>query len=85
MYKHKFQIICGSEEKAVEYLEKALELEKKNSFIRVHLAEAYLATDQKAKAKEQLDYVLKMTPNKDFLPEYERSVIDAKKLLKDKF
>ncbi len=75
----------GSEEKAVEYLEKALELNKENSFIRVHLAEAYIATDQKAKAKEQLDYVLKMTPNEDFKPEYERSVIDTKKLLKEKF
>ncbi len=75
----------GSEKKAVEYLEKALDLNKNNSFIRVHLAEAYLATDQKAKAKEQLDYVLQMKPNEDFKPEYERSVIDAKKLLEDKF
>ena len=75
----------GSEEKAVEYLEKALSLEKENSFIRVHLAQAYLATNQKAKAKAQLNHVLKMKPNEDFLPEYERSVVDTKKLLKDKF
>lgn len=75
----------GSEEKAVQYLEKALELEKNNSNIRVHLAEAYLAVGKDAKAKAQLEYVLQMKPDEDFKPEYRRSVFDAKKLLKQRF
>lgn len=75
----------GSEEKAVKYLEKALSLEKENSFIRVHLAEAYLAVDKDAKAKKQLNLVLQMKPNENFLPEHERAVMEAKKLLKEKF
>lgn len=75
----------GKAEKAVEYLEKGLEFEKENSFIRLHLAEAYLATNRKAEAKKQLDALLQMKPNPDYLPEYEESVEKAKELLKSKF
>ncbi len=77
--------VGGSTEKALEYSEKALELNGENSYIRLHLAEAYLAVDRKADAKKQLEYVLSMKPNPDFLPEYEESVAEAKKLLKEKF
>ncbi len=75
----------GNAEKAVEYLEKALELEKDNSFIRLHLAEAYLAVDRDAAAKKQLEFLLQMKPNPDYLPEYEESAKRAKELLKSKF
>lgn len=75
----------GSAEKAVELLEKGIELEKNNSFLRLHLAEAYLAVDKKAEAKKQIDYLLQMKPDEEFLPEYQRSVQDAKKLLEEKF
>ncbi|MGI8787413.1 MAG: tetratricopeptide repeat protein [Pyrinomonadaceae bacterium] len=75
----------GKAEKAVEYLEKALELEKENSYIRLHLAEAYLAVDRKADAKKQLDYILNMKPDPDYLPEYKDSVEEAKQMLKTRF
>ena len=75
----------GSAEKAVEYLEKALELNKNNSYIRLHLGEAYLAVNKDAEAKTQLQFVLKMKPDPEFLPEYEESVEKAKKLLEQKF
>lgn len=75
----------GKPEKAVEYLEKALELGKENSYIHLHLAEAYLATNRNADAKKQLDALLQMKPNPDYLPEYEESVQKAKELLKSKF
>ncbi len=75
----------GKAEKAVEYLEKALELEKGNSFIRLHLAEAYLAVNRDAEARKQIDYLLQMKPNPDYLPEYKESVEKAKELLKTKF
>lgn len=75
----------GQTEKAVEYLEKAVELEKENSFVRLHLAQAYLAVDRKADAKKQLEYLLNMKPNPDYLPEYAESSKDAKKLLEARF
>ncbi len=75
----------GKAEKAVEYLEKGFALEKDNSFIRLHLAEAYLATNRDAEAKKQLDALLQMKPNPDYLPEYEESTKKAKELLKSKF
>jgi tetratricopeptide (TPR) repeat protein len=75
----------GKAEKAVEYLEKALELEKRNSNLRLHLAQAYLATDQDAKAKQQLDQMLKMEPNPDYLLEHEAALKEAKRLRSSRF
>lgn len=79
------RILGGSADKAVEYLEKAMALEDNNSNIRVHLAEAYLATNRKADAKKQLEYVLKMKPDPQFLPEFQESTEQAKRLLDTKF
>lgn len=75
----------GSSEKALEYLEKAVEIEKNNSFTRLHLAETYLALNRKADAKKEIDFILKMTPDPDYLPEYKESAEEAKKLLKKRF
>lgn len=79
----------GSAEKAVEYLEKALELnlelKKENSYVRLHLGEAYLAVNKDAEAKKQLQFILTMKPDPDFIPEYEETVEKAKKLLERKF
>ncbi len=75
----------GSAEKAIEYYEKGLELEKENAYLYVHLAEAYLVVGKKAEAKKMIDKVLNMKPNPDYLPEYEEAEANAKKLLKEKF
>lgn len=78
-------IMGGKPEKAVEYLEKALTISKENTYIYLHLAEAYIATGKKPEAKKQLEYLLKMKPNPDYMPEYNESVEKAKKLLETKF
>ena len=78
-------LVGGKPEKAVDYLEKAIALEADNSYLRLHLGQAYLAVNQKEDAKKQLEYVLNMKPNPDFLPEYNESVEEAKKLLKTRF
>lgn len=75
----------GNPEKAVEYLEKGIELEQNNTYLRLHLAEAYLAVGKKDDAKKQLDFLLKMKPNPEFLPEYKETTEKAKKLLETKF
>lgn len=75
----------GKNEKALEYLEKAVAIEKDNSFVRLHLAETFLALNRKDDAKKQLDYLLKIKPSPDYLPEYKESADAAQKLLDTKF
>jgi len=75
----------GKPEKAVEYLEKALELSKNNTYVYLHLGEAYLATGRKADAKKQLEYLLKMKPNPDYMFEYKECTDKAKKILEKRF
>lgn len=79
------KLLGGSVEKAAEYFEKGIELEKLNGEMRVHLAEAYLTLDRRADAKKQLEYVINMKPNPAFLPEYAQQVDRAKKLLETRF
>jgi tetratricopeptide (TPR) repeat protein len=75
----------GTAEKAVEYLQTGLKYERENSNIYVHLAQAYLALNKEPEAKKQLNTVLGMKPNPDYLPEHNESVELAKKLLSTKF
>ncbi len=75
----------GSKEKAIEYYEKALQFEQNNSNIRLHLAEAYLTANRNAEAKKQLEYILDMKPDPDFLPEFKENKEAAKKLLNSRF
>ncbi len=75
----------GKAEKAVEYLEKAIKINNDNSYLHLHLGQAYLAVNRKEDAKKQLEFVLDMTPNPDYMPEYNESINEAKKLLKTRF
>lgn len=75
----------GKDEKAVEYLEKAIEIEKNNSNLRLHLAQAYLDIDKLEPAKAQLQYILRMQPDPDYIPEHQQNVSEAKKLLASRF
>ena len=75
----------GKSAKAVEYLEKGIELEKNNSSLQLHLAQAYLEEDKTDKAKEQLEYILKMQPDPNYVPEHKENVAEAKKLLASRF
>lgn len=78
-------LMGGKPEKAVEYLEKALMINKENTYLYLHLAEAYLAVDKKPEAKKQLETLLKMKPNPDYQIEYDENAAKAKKLLETKF
>ena len=79
------RLFGGKATKAVEYLEKAIELEKNNSNLRLHLAQAYLDADDLPKARQQLEYIVKMQPDPDFIPEHRANVAEAKKLLASRF
>lgn len=75
----------GKAEKALEYLEKGLAIDKTNPYANLHLAEAYLMLNRKADAKKQLENLIKMTPNPLYQPEHADAVQQAKKLLETKF
>ena len=75
----------GKAEKAVDFFEKGLENEKDNMNLHLHLAEAYLAVKKEGEARKQLEKVLSMKHNPDFLVECREAVERAKKLIATKF
>lgn len=81
----KTRLYGGKAEKAVEFLEQGLQLDQTNANIHANLAEAYLAVKRDAEAKRQIDTLLKMEPNKDYLIEHEEAVQKVKRLLETSF
>ena len=79
------RLFGGKASKAVEYLEKGVELEKNNSNLRLHLAQAYLDDNKLDLAKQQLQYIVKMQPDPDYIPEHQQNVAEAKRLLATRF
>ncbi len=75
----------GKPEKAIEYLEKALTINKENTYVYLHLAEAYLAVGKKDEAKKQLEILLKLKTDPDYILEHNQNVEKGKKLLETKF
>lgn len=81
----KTRLYGGKAEKAVEFLEEGLKLDQTNANLHANLAEAYLAVKRDADAKRQIDTLLKLEPNKDYLIEHEAAVKKAKRLLETSF
>ena len=75
----------GSKKRAVERLEKGLSFGKTNAFLRLRLAEAYLAVKRTEEARSQLDQILSMGPHPDYKPEYEEAVAEARRILTERF
>jgi tetratricopeptide (TPR) repeat protein len=71
----------GDARRAVEVLEKNLHFGKDNVLYHLRLAQAYLAVNRKEDARRELDVILSMTPNPDYIPEYNDAVAEARKLL----
>ena len=75
------RIIGGDPQKAVELMEKGLRFGKANAFLHLHLAEAYVKVGRTAGARRQLNAIISMTPDQNYLPEYKEAVGEARKLL----
>ncbi len=76
-----FPISVGSTKKAIECLEKATAAGEKFFLNRIFLAEAYISNRDKAKAREQLEWVLNAAPNKNHEREDEDNKRQARELL----
>jgi tetratricopeptide (TPR) repeat protein len=75
------EMLGGDRGRALSTLEKGLPHGRENSFYRLALARAYYETGRKADARAEIDYILKMKPDSDYLPEYRDSVAQARRLL----
>ena len=75
----------GRAEKAVEFYEKGISLEPRNSNLHLHLAEAYLSLKRDAAAKKELDMLIAMKPDQEFAVEHAAVVAKAKELLSKNF
>ena len=71
----------GDRQRALATLEKGLQFGPQNTLLRLQLAKAYLANKRSADARKQLNFILSMKPDPDYLPEYEQCVREARALL----
>jgi len=74
-------IVGGDPKKAVEAMEKGLAFGQPNAFLHFHLAEAYAKVGRNDEARKQINTILTMKPDQDYLPEYKEATDDAHKLL----
>jgi hypothetical protein len=78
------RILGGDYQKAIEHLERGLKFGSNNAMLRLRLAEAYFETNRASDARKQIDFILRITPDPDFVPEYKEAVDKAKKLREKK-
>ena len=75
------KFIGGDPKKAVEEMEKGLPFGEPNAFLHLHLAEAYTKVGRAADARKEIQKILVMDPDPNYLPEYKEASNGAKKLL----
>lgn len=74
-------IVGGDPKKAVEAMEKGLRFGEPNAFLHLYLAEAYKKVGRNDDARRELQKILSMKPDPNYLPEYKEASADAQKLL----
>lgn len=75
------RIVGGDRQRAVTEMERGMQFGKTNAFLRLHLAEAYQAVGRTSQAREQLDSILSLTPDPNYLPELKEAQTQAQQLL----
>ena len=81
LYLNAPSIVGGDPKKAVDLMEKGLRFGEPNAFLHLHLAEAYAKVGRSEDARKQVNTILTMKPDQDYLPEYKEASSDARKLL----
>ena len=75
------KIVGGDPQRAVTEMEKGLRFGKGNAFLHLHLAEAYQEVGRTSDAREQLNTILSMTPDPNYLPELKEAQTQATQML----
>ena len=79
------RVLGGDRRRAVELLEKGLKFGADNAGLRLQLARAYLAARRREDARRELQALLAMEPNPEYVPEHRRAAAEAGRLLKEHF
>jgi Tfp pilus assembly protein PilF len=74
-------IVGGDPHKAVELMENGLRFGEANAFLHLYLAEAYVKVGRTEDARKQLNTIISMKPDENYLPEYTEALGEARKLL----
>ena len=74
------RVLGGSTKKAIEYFEKGVTIDANNAMLRLYLAKGYRAAKRNKDALAQIDYLRKMTPYPDYVPEYKDALREAQEL-----
>lgn len=75
------RLLGGDYQKAIEYLEEGLKFGSNNALLRLRLAEAYEAANRDRDARKEIDFILNMTPNPEYMAEQKEAVEKGKQLL----
>ncbi|MEA2174038.1 MAG: hypothetical protein QOD00_1630 [Blastocatellia bacterium] len=74
-------LLGGDSKKAVQLLEKGLHYGENSSPYRLQLAKAYLAVKRKDDARKQLNAIINIKPDPQYVPEYKKATDEARQLL----
>jgi predicted Zn-dependent protease len=75
----------GDSKRAVEYLEKGVQVDDENHRMRLLLAKAYLSVGRKEDARRQLLTLLEIPKDPEHSPEYNKTVEEARQMLDKRF
>ena len=76
-------LVGGDPKKAVEIMEQGQSYGEPNAFFHLNLAKAYAKVGRTDDARKQLDAILKMSPDQNYLPEYKEASTEAQKLMSE--
>jgi tetratricopeptide (TPR) repeat protein len=72
----------GDRQRALTTLEQGLQYGPQNAMLRLQLARAYLANKRPEDARKQINLILTMKPDPDYLPEYNECLTETRELMK---
>lgn len=75
-------VMGGDPKRAVELLEKGLKFGENNPLLRYYLAQAYFKTKRNEDARKQLETVINMQPDPNYVVEHNDAVSKARELMK---
>jgi hypothetical protein len=78
-------MLGGDPKRAVETLERGMKYGDQNALYRLRLAEAYVRNKRMNDAREQINFILNMTPHPAFIPEHKEAAAKARELLEKRF
>jgi TRAP transporter T-component len=78
-------MLGGDSKRAIETLERGMKYGDQNALYRLRLAEAYVRNKRMNDAREQINFILNMTPHPAFVPEHKEAAAKARELLEKRF